>query len=329
MYSTCLFCHGDLGANEAVEHFPVGRRLAFDAAKGRLWVVCPRCGRWNLTPLEERWEAIEECERRFRDARRRFSGDNVGLAALPDGLALIRVGNPLRAELAHWRYGRAMVERWHRARWGRLASEAGMVAWPAVMVLPGAIYAAGIAGLAYMVADDLMARRVVVRLPLTDGGRLSLDRDDVREVRLLGAAVRGGWELEVSHREGVTTLQGREAVRAGGRLLATLSRSGAPADLVNCALDAVQPGVAPDVVFRRAADELRRAGYVNLIALPNVSRLALEMIAHEEEERRAMEGELAELERAWRDAEELAAVADDLLLPRSVRERLARLRGRG
>ena len=30
MYSTCLFCHGDLGKNAAIEHFPVGRRLAFD-----------------------------------------------------------------------------------------------------------------------------------------------------------------------------------------------------------------------------------------------------------------------------------------------------------
>lgn len=36
MYSTCLFCKNSLGANEVIEHFPVGRRLAFDAAKGRL-----------------------------------------------------------------------------------------------------------------------------------------------------------------------------------------------------------------------------------------------------------------------------------------------------
>ncbi len=60
MYSTCLFCHAALGRNEVIEPFPVGRRLAFDAARGRLWVVCQKCGRWNLTPVEERWEAIEE-----------------------------------------------------------------------------------------------------------------------------------------------------------------------------------------------------------------------------------------------------------------------------
>lgn len=31
MYSACLFCHASLGANAAIEHFPVGRRLAFDS----------------------------------------------------------------------------------------------------------------------------------------------------------------------------------------------------------------------------------------------------------------------------------------------------------
>lgn len=39
MYTTCLFCHSSLGTNETIESFPVGRRLAFDAAHGRLWVV--------------------------------------------------------------------------------------------------------------------------------------------------------------------------------------------------------------------------------------------------------------------------------------------------
>ena len=41
-------------------------------------------------------------------------------------------------------------------------------------------------------------------------------------------------------------------------------------------------------------------------------RLALEMASHEETERRAMEGELALLEAAWKNAEEIAAIADAL-----------------
>lgn len=105
MYSTCLFCQQPLGANEAIERFPVGRRLAFDAERGRLWVVCRRCERWNLSPLEQRWEAIEDAERRFRDTRLRVSTENIGLARLSEGLELVRVGRALRPELAAWRYG--------------------------------------------------------------------------------------------------------------------------------------------------------------------------------------------------------------------------------
>ena len=44
-------------------------------------------------------------------------------------------------------------------------------------------------------------------------------------------------------------------------------------------------------------------------------KLALEMALHEEAERRALEGELWRLERAWKEAEEIAAISDDLLLP--------------
>src|SRR5690606_5727839 len=69
LYSTCIFCNGALGTNEVLEDFPVGRRIAFDAARGRLWVVCRRCERWNLSPIEERWEAIEAAERIFRETR--------------------------------------------------------------------------------------------------------------------------------------------------------------------------------------------------------------------------------------------------------------------
>ena len=99
MYSTCIFCHASLGTNEAIEHFPVGRRLAFDAAKGRLWVVCRSCERWNLTPLDERWEAIEECEQLFSDAKLRVSTDHVGLVRLREGMTFVRIGVLKRSEI--------------------------------------------------------------------------------------------------------------------------------------------------------------------------------------------------------------------------------------
>jgi hypothetical protein len=63
-----------------------------------------------------------------------------------------------------------------------------------------------------------------------------------------------------------------------------------------------------------------------LFGFSNIQRLAFEMALHEEAERRAMQGELAELERAWRDAEEIAKIADDLLVPASVDKRISELR---
>ena len=61
--------------------------------------------------------------------------------------------------------------------------------------------------------------------------------------------------------------------------------------------------------------------------LTATDRLALEMALHEESEQRALEGELAPLVAAWREAEEIAAIADSLFLPSGVEERVARLRG--
>ncbi|HEV8214332.1 MAG TPA: hypothetical protein VGP95_00815, partial [Gemmatimonadaceae bacterium] len=55
-------------------------------------------------------------------------------------------------------------------------------------------------------------------------------------------------------------------------------------------------------------------------------RLALEMASHEENERRALEGELHLLESAWRDAEEIAAIADGLLLPDETGDQLDTLK---
>jgi hypothetical protein len=53
------------------------------------------------------------------------------------------------------------------------------------------------------------------------------------------------------------------------------------------------------------------------------------MALHEEAERRAMDGELEELERAWRDAEEIAEIADNLLVPESVDEQFRKMKDGG
>ena len=63
----------------------------------------------------------------------------------------------------------------------------------------------------------------------------------------------------------------------------------------------------------RFQDKKGVPGYVN--KMPKPTKLALEMALHEEQERRALEGELWLLERAWEEAEEIAEISDNLFLP--------------
>ena len=65
----------------------------------------------------------------------------------------------------------------------------------------------------------------------------------------------------------------------------------------------------------------------NVAELDAPIRLALEMAAHEETERRALDGELAALEAAWREAEDVAAIADSLTLPERLASRIEQMRG--
>ena len=135
MYSTCLHCHRALGRNDALEEFPVGRRFAFDSAKGRLWAICGSCARWNLTPIEERWEAVESCERLFRGRRLRAQTENIGLVRLREGTELIRIGSPLRPEFAAWRYGSVFRRRVYKSI--GTAAVSGTCAATGVMALAG------------------------------------------------------------------------------------------------------------------------------------------------------------------------------------------------
>ena len=58
------------------------------------------------------------------------------------------------------------------------------------------------------------------------------------------------------------------------------------------------------------------------------TRLAIEMAVNEENERAALEGELALLELEWKDAEEIAGIADRLGMPEEVDAQLDDLRRR-
>ena len=326
MYTTCLFCHGALGANEVIERFPVGRCLAFDVARGRLWVVCPKCRQWNLSPLDERWEAIEDCERTFRDTRRRLSTDQIGLAKTAEGLDLVRIGEPQRPEFAAWRYGGELGRRRRRAI-TRAAIGVG-----AVGAALGGLVAAGSGLLLFGDGAWYLGKRLVegspnevmARLDVPLEGQIIVRRKHLRHIHLLGDA--DGWQLGVPHRKRLVRLEGREAIATAGKLLPRLNHYGGKGDRVRRAVALLEAEPDPMRFFGRMAAQTRRSGNAELGNASYEARLALEMAAHEETERRAMEGELAALEQAWKEAEEIAAIADDMFLPTSIADWVKRHR---
>ena len=60
--------------------------------------------------------------------------------------------------------------------------------------------------------------------------------------------------------------------------------------------------------------------------LPVDTRLAIEMAVNEENERAALAGELALLELAWQEAEEVARIADSLAVPAEVEKRFEEIK---
>lgn len=347
MFATCLYCSASLGQNEVIEAFPVGRRLAFDPVHGRLWVVCRSCERWNLSPLDERWEAIEQAERLYRDSRLRVSTDNIGLARLREGLELVRIGEPQRPEMAAWRYG---------DQFGRRRNRQLLFTGAAVGAV-AALYAGGMALGVSMVSFTGIAanggmwdaiingspKKLVARIANHDGALLTVQRRHARMSSVVKPIGNEPFMLNVEHTLGTTILHGPEAMRAAAQLLPTVNRFGGSKSAVNEAVSFLEDAGDPAKTLQRiqvgfgiaGASRAKRSkrGEIQLSKVPGVlhnlplsQRLALEMALHEEQERRAMQGELAELEKEWRDAENIARISDSLFDTPELESKLADLK---
>jgi hypothetical protein len=336
MYSTCLFCNRSLGENQVIEAFPVGRRLAFDPRKGRLWAVCGTCRRWNLSPLEERWEAVEECEILFHSLPTRVHSDEIGAAKHPEGLHLIRIGDPVPVEFAVCRYGESLG---NRRRRNAYYVAAGVGVGTALAVV-GTVAGFGTAGFAYQIPNIINGVRSWVNRPalrFPDGSvrRVHQSRVDFLnpgEVEGLGLRVR----LKKDHH---VIFQDDEARRVASKVFPVINQKGAKLKTVEEAVTLLGDVGGPEAFLQETWGKARprpgssirwvmsldRKGAM-VGALDPLSRIAIEMALHQEQEQRAMEGELDELLAAWKSAEEIAQISDDLLVPSSVEEKLASLK---
>jgi hypothetical protein len=352
MYATCLFCNKSLGANETFETFPVGKRLAFDAAKGRLWVVCPHCERWNLSPLEERWEAIEQAERLYRDTRKRVATENIGLAKMRDGTTVVRIGQPMRPEFAAWRYGDQFGRRRNRQM---LVAGGGIVLLGGV-VIGGIAAAGGIGGMAWVVSRAALTvihgspEQVVAKIPTTAHGLVHVRRRHLGETTI-GRAGDGSLAINLRFKNGSARFEGRDAEKIAAIVIPKVNRFGGSKQDVADAVEEIERDGGPEGylghltesshVWTHVPEKRQGRGWrgrmgssrrdrwkqtSGLFGLPTAHRLALEMVLHEETERRAMEGELAELEQAWQDAEEIAGISDSLLVDPGIDLALTKIR---
>ncbi|HUH12028.1 MAG TPA: hypothetical protein VMK65_02925 [Longimicrobiales bacterium] len=306
MISDCYFCGA---AFEPVDPMrpPARERVAYDPVLGRLWVVCPSCTRWSSVPMELRWEALEALERTVRDEGRvRVETANLSLVRVGGG-ELVRVGRAPRPELAGWRYGSRLAE---------LPLRRGFVAWllsllgelpePAPggadfhgMPMPhvGAWLGSPFIGEAATLKAVFFHYPLAARCPAC-GGPLALRPWDFQNVRLVSgrhgpAAVA---HCAMCEREvGVPLEQARPALRLG---LAAVDRRRRSTPLAEAAGGEVErAGDAWSLV-----DALARADRaVGELAAP--TRLALAMALDDQAEAEALESE-------WREAEELAAIAD-------------------
>jgi hypothetical protein len=324
MFRTCAFCSGALGGDGGASGLGVGRRFAYDGWKSRAWVICQHCGRWNLTPVDDRLDTVAALDRMASSGRVAATTAQVALVRA-GGYDVVRVGQPPRVELAGWRYGERLKAR---------QRERIKVVVPVTAVIVGLTAATSIATggsmgvivwqypqLANWIYLQLVGnRKVNVEPPVCErcGSVLVLRARHLQQARITrtahqdlavllrcpkchaAAALLEGPDAERALRSGLTflNLRQRRRIRRQAEVAAgAVERAGGPAGLIESTArrEPLLAQVAPDL------------------------RLALEMAVDEQ-------AEVRELEREWRRAEELADIADNLLLPPSVEAELRRLK---
>ncbi len=366
MFSACLFCHTDLGTNETVAECPVGQRLAFDSSKGRLWVVCTHCGRWNLTPLEERWEPIERCEQLYRDTWQRYTIENIGVARTKSRLELVRIGSALSPEIAAWRYG-TKLQRWARVSAptrGVLQRSGRFLARRVASALARGATVAGLSDSAVLRVSTLRRGDAILAHGVDENNRKIVIRyNHLARAELIRPARDLPWRVKVAHDEGESVLSKSSGLHTAGKLFAVLNFAAASNAEVQWAISKLGDATDANGFFTRIASLAMRTEWGRhpdapdtgpaepkastaaerlalslanrsfwglggtgsepatlLYKLPSVNRLALEMAANEDVERRALAGDLDALREAWREAEEIAAIADDLFADDTLEE---------
>jgi hypothetical protein len=315
--------------------------MAFDPVRGRLWAVCEACHRWNLAPIEERWEALEELDRLVTDRGKLLSQtDNIALIRAGE-MEIVRVGRATQlVEEAWWRYGRELRER--RSRHSRL-SWIEMGAALTISVTAGGAW--------WYFQGDLLSKiarwrkfgsiawngqldcprcgNVLTQLRFRDTGHLIVvpgtpQRADL-EHEPVGIALQ--WrctQCRYADKEGGLHIAGITAQRVLQRSLAWHHYAGASEKRIREATQAIEAAGTVDRFAFNVAEKSPTIESLNKKTRRTES-IALEIALNDDAERRLLELELKDLEERWREEELLAAIVDDELTPVPALEKLRRL----
>jgi hypothetical protein len=175
---------------------------------------------------------------------------------------------------------------------------------------------------------------------------LNVQETTLGSMRLVVSERADDWRLQVhvSASERVL-LTGEDARRFASVALPRVNQAGGTAKVVREAVSEIeriggperfllgitarvtpQSGILTGAILSKDDPRVLSVRVKPLSALPAPVRLAAEMSLHEAQERSALDGELALLEAAWRDAEEIASIADSMLLPPNIESQLEALR---
>lgn len=317
MYSRCLVCGSAFPRTSVLEHAPLGERLAYDLAKGRLWIVCRPCRRWSLVPMEDRWEALEELEAlvtgrtggpRSHGAHLLSKTDNVSLFRAGP-LEVVRIGPSEVMEEAWWRYGHQLgkpgavnLRLSGLTRWLLYGTDA----WRGNRPCPGCGFV--------FTELPFSDRKILIVRPLSATGDSSSEPILSRRCPRCKDAEQGGLHL-----------RGSEAEMTLVRVLSFDDHAGAPFDRVRSAALLVRDPGGPSGLLKVLA-----AHGTPLGNLAPIGTLALEMVTVEARERALLRLDVEELRFRWRQEEELAALVDGDLTPMPFLNKLVgKIRGTG
>jgi len=322
MFERCLFCRSRFLPNQLLAHFPLARQIAYDPARGRLWIICRRCGRWCLVPIESRWEAVQELESIFEKVGLAAKSDGLALVA-HDGLRVLRVGRGGSREEAWWRYGRQFRTRrlvrgpivvagifaattmaavaGGAGGAGVIVGYGGAMLWPAAIELIRAFGFGGVAWRGRMKCRKCDATRETIpfrefrRLELVPGARTG---EVALRVPCLGC---DRWSLRLERLEAQHVMQ---------RALAYHHFFGAPTRRVQEAFDLIEKAGSAQDFLVNVARERRR-----LREFAQAELVAVEVAISDAVEAQRAGMSLDEHRAAWVQEEELARIIDHELTP--------------